>query len=71
MPDRVGQEVLVCYKPRIVAVIDSFDEERRLWQAHAVEPKGMDTPFEFREDFLAYLDSLVIEGQEPDGEFLT
>lgn len=69
MKNRVGQRVLICFQPRMVAEVTGGDEERQLWQGKMIEPTGMNTPLEWREEFLAVLDARgekVERDAEPD-----
>lgn len=61
MENYVGKEVQVCYKPRITAVIERWDEDKKLWIGSYTYPKALsdhgDSYAAFTTEFLEYLDA--------------
>lgn len=53
--DRTGQQVQLCYSPRIVYEVTGWNTTRGLWEAKCIEPSPKLVPMYFREDFLALL----------------
>jgi hypothetical protein len=56
LPNRIGQKVQICHTPRMVYQVTGWNAIDKLWQAEAVEPRGM-VATQYREEFLAFLES--------------